>query len=117
MACLTLVAPSGMTTEDRQAWVAVAKQTLTGMPADLLARGCDRARKTCRFASEIVPTIVEEAEGDWNWRKRMLSESYRDATPRLIYQHAPVPREETQRIIKEAFGATVDRIVANVKPE
>jgi hypothetical protein len=42
MACLTLVAPSGMTAEDRQAWVAVAKATLTGIPADLLARGCKK---------------------------------------------------------------------------
>jgi hypothetical protein len=116
MACLTLVAPSGMTTEDRLAWVAVAKQTLTGMPADLLARGCDKARRTCRFASEIVPTIIEEAEADWNWRKRMQSEKARDAMPRLRYQHTPIPREETQRIIKEAFtqvGSAASEIVAS----
>jgi hypothetical protein len=99
MACLTLVAPSGMTAEDRQAWVAVAKATLTGIPADLLARGCKKARETCRFASEIVPTIMGEARETWNWRKRMDSEGN---TPRLgAPVRPPIPREETQRILRE----------------
>jgi hypothetical protein len=74
LACLTLVAPSGMTTEDRHAWVAVAKATLTGIPADLLKRGCKVARETCRFASEIVPAIVAETKAEWERRQRRLAE-------------------------------------------
>jgi hypothetical protein len=83
MACLTLVAPSGMTAEDRNAWVQVARATLSGIPADLLARGCEKARRTCKFASEIVPTILGEVEDTWRWRKRRAEELARSETPRL----------------------------------
>lgn len=82
MACLTLVAPSGMSAEDRQAWVAVAKATLTGIPADLLSRGCTKARETCRFASEIVPTILEEVRWAWDSRRRNLAR-FQPAVPEL----------------------------------
>jgi hypothetical protein len=109
MACLTLVAPSGMTAEDREAWCAVARQTLSGIPADLLERGCKVVRLKCRFASEIVPTIMEEVGTAWEWRKRRLGEELaaqanREA-PRLEGpKYEAVPHEETQRIIREAFS-------------
>jgi hypothetical protein len=69
-ACLTLVSPSGMTAEDRREWLAVAMQTLSGIPADLLERGCSAARLKCRFPSEIVPTIMETIGKQWEWRKQ-----------------------------------------------
>lgn len=68
-ACLTLVSPSGLTADDRKEWLAVAMQTLSGIPADLLAEGCASARRTCRFPSEIVPTILEKIGRRWQWRK------------------------------------------------
>lgn len=68
-ACLTLVSPSGLTAEDRAEWLAVAMRTLSGIPADLLAAGCAVARRKCRFPSEIVPTIMEEIETRWKWRR------------------------------------------------
>ena len=74
MACLTLVAPSGMSAEDRHAWVSVARQTLSGIPADLLKWGCHEARSKCRFASEIVPLIIETVGSSWEWRKRRIVE-------------------------------------------
>lgn len=74
LACLTLVAPSGMTAEDRNAWVQVARETLRGIPADLLQRGCRKARETCRFASEVVPAIVSETRVEWARRKRVEAE-------------------------------------------
>jgi hypothetical protein len=86
MACLTLVAPSGMSTEDRQAWVAVAKQTLSGIPGDLLQFGCKKARETCRFASEIVPTIMAEVGDIWERRKRTL------ATLKIQWDQRNMPR-------------------------
>jgi hypothetical protein len=67
-ACLTLVSPSGLTADDRKEWLAVAMQTLSGIPEDLLARGCAEARKRCRFPSEIVPTIIASIEKQWQWR-------------------------------------------------
>jgi hypothetical protein len=89
MACLTLVAPSGMSAEDRNAWVQVARATLSGIPADLLAIGCKIARRKCRFASEIVPTILESTESQWNARIRRLSEERWSHTRRL----APPPKD------------------------
>lgn len=99
-ACLTLVAPSGMSAEDRKEWLRVARLTLSGIPADLLAIGCKKARETCRFASEIVPTILAEAKPLWEGRRRRLHEerqleAMRNA-PRL-----PEPERVTPEQIKE----------------
>lgn len=68
-ACLTLVSPSGLSADDRKEWLAVAMQTLSGIPADLLERGCATARRKCRFPSEIVPTIMESVGKTWDGRK------------------------------------------------
>ena len=67
--CLTLVSPSGLTADDRKEWIAVAMQTLSGIPADLLAEGCAEARRRCRFPSEIVPMILDTVGKRWEWRK------------------------------------------------
>jgi hypothetical protein len=104
LACLTLVAPSGLSANDRDEWVRVAKMTLTGIPGDLLQRGCKLARETCRFPSEIVPLIMAEAKDAWARRKRdlaheMAREENRNA-PRLE-QHDPeyVDPAEVRKLI------------------
>lgn len=106
LACLVLVAPSGMTADDRHAWIKVARETLKGIPEDLLQRGCKKARTTCTFASEIVPTIFKEVGATWERRKRQAAEDEAarntPSLPRPTYD--PIPREETQRIIREAMG-------------
>ena len=108
LACLTLVAPTGMSREDRAAWVAVARETLSGIPADLLKIGCAKARRTCKFASEIVPTILGEVEGAWRWRRKRLEEE-RQAEANRNAPRLPEPEivslEETKRILREAFEA------------
>ncbi len=45
-------------------------QTLSGIPGDLLERGCAEARRRCRFPSEIVPTIMATVGEQWEWRKQ-----------------------------------------------
>lgn len=90
MACLTLVAPNGMTAEDRNAWVQVARATLSGIPADLLAIGCKVVRKKCRFVSEIVPTIFETVQGLWDSRRHQLE------MERLAYANRHAPRLESK---------------------
>lgn len=113
LACLTLVAPSGMSVEDRTAWVAVARETLSGIPADLLQAGCRKARETCRFASEIVPTILSETKAEWSRRRGALNEerAIREQIEETIRARAaePVPVEETQRILKEVREAMATR--------
>jgi hypothetical protein len=102
-ACLTLVSPSGLTADDRREWLAVAMATLSGIPADLLAQGCERARKTCRFPSEIVPTILSAVERQWAWRKEDLERRYRQLDA-LNQPRLPDPEyvgaQEIRKLIK-----------------
>lgn len=90
-ACLTLVSPSGLTSEDRKEWLAVAMQTLSGIPADLLERGCEAARLKCRFPSEIVPTIMDAVGRTWDGRKADAAWEARKAT---LPPEPEVPRLE-----------------------
>lgn len=103
LACLTLVAPSGMTAEDRNAWVQVARETLKGIPGDLLQRGCRAARERCRFASEIVPTIFEVVGKTWEGRlqadaNRRQRELNRNALPQPKPEY--VTAAEVRKLIK-----------------
>lgn len=87
-----LVAPSGMNGEERAGWVAVARQSLSGIPADLLKQGCAKARLTCRFASEIVPAIHSEVGKEWERRKKRAAEdeaAYRNRHAPRLEQHEP----------------------------
>lgn len=98
-----------MTAEDRNAWTQVARATLSGIPADLLARGCEKARRTCKFASEIVPTIIAEVDDTWRWRKRREAEAATRATPRLP-EPEYVSAEELRKLSRQLasgmkFGA------------
>ena len=70
-ACLTLVAPVGMTEEAKRDWLAVAWGTLRHLPADLLKRGCAVARERCDHPSKIVPTIAEETARAMDARKEL----------------------------------------------
>lgn len=63
-ACLALVVPAGMTEEARREWLSVAWETLKHLPPDILATGCDAARKTADHPSKIVPAIIAATE-DW----------------------------------------------------
>lgn len=82
-ACLTLVAPSGMTEAERGQWIAVARQALKGIPADLMRHGCEVARRKCRFPSEIVPTILEEVQPSWDRRIRLEDRAAADRRERM----------------------------------
>lgn len=104
-ACLTLAAPSGLTSDDRREWIAVAMQTLTGIPADLLKRGCEAARKTARFPSEIVPTIMATIGSEWERRKlqRRMREDQRERMSIPTPQPDRVDPAEVAKILAE-FG-------------
>lgn len=103
-ACLTLVAPSGMTASDRTEWIKVARLTLDGIPADLLAIGCKKARETCRFASEIVPTIMGAVGWIWEGRKN------RAAIERARWENRHAPKLESN-----AEYATAEQVQKLIK--
>ena len=80
--------------------------TLSGIPADLLARGAKEARLTCRFASEIVPCIHAHVGKEWERRKRVQAED----KARSANRHAPkltppehVTADEARQIIAETL--------------
>lgn len=97
-ACLTLVSPSGLNSDDRREWMAVAMATLSGIPADLLARGCRKARRVCRFPSEIVPTILGEVEREWLARKADLKSALRQPEQKALPDY--VGADEIRKLIR-----------------
>jgi hypothetical protein len=94
-----------MTGNDRSEWLKVAQMTLRDLPADLLARGCAKARETCRFPSEVVPAILNELEYAWPSRQAAMREASR---PRLC---AP---PEPQRAIEYADPAEVRNLLKSI---
>ena len=104
MACLTLVAPTGMTADERNEWARVARQTLTGIPADLMRRGAAAARAKCRFPSEIVPAIIAEVEGEWSRRKRLLAEQEAERARR----HTPMLAKPDQITPEQAAAVLIE---------
>lgn len=82
-ACLALVAGSGMHDDARDEWLDVAKETLRGIPVDLLERGCAAARRRADHPSKVVPTIMAEVGDAWGWRRSEASRSldHRHAAP------------------------------------
>ena len=102
LACLILVAPSGMTEDDRAAWLKAARMTLSGIPADLLKLGAKHARETCRFASEIVPAIIAVTKEIWAKRRRLAQGQRPTDAPKLAPPNY-VSAEEARQIIAETL--------------
>lgn len=92
-----------MSAEDRTAWVAVARETLSGIPADLLLRGCWKARRECKFPSEIVPTILSCTEREWRARRQDMAEAI------TARDHKP---EQIEYIGPQEIAALIKRIAA-----
>lgn len=102
VACLALVAPTGMREEERQQWLAVARQTLKGMPEDLLRLGAQHARENATHPAQVVAMIVRHVKGYWDDRKRTLGQLHREQQELLPPpKHEAVPREVTRRILQE----------------
>lgn len=43
-------------------WIRLAFLDLADLPAGLVVEGLQRARKTCRFEGDVVPTVLEYVE-------------------------------------------------------
>lgn len=85
LSCLILVAPTGMMADERNAWLQIARRELSGMPEDLLKRGCAAARRTVDHPSKIIPAIMKESEADWRERQRLAN------APRHTYTAEALP--------------------------
>lgn len=83
----------------------MAMKSLSGIPADLLARGAQAARLSCRYPSEIVPTIMAEVRSSWEYRVRKANE---DAA-RHANRHAPRLEQQPPEYISPAEAKAILR--------
>lgn len=68
--CLQLVAPVGMSLDDRDTWFEAAMLALADVPADLLQRGALVAMKEADHPAKIVPAIMREVGDSLAARRR-----------------------------------------------
>jgi hypothetical protein len=100
--CLTLVAPTGMTADERRSWLAVARETLKGIPEDLLERGCEAARLHADHPAKIIPKIMREVGDAWE-RRRRIDREY-PVVPRERRIAPPEPEKFDTKAILREFG-------------
>lgn len=85
-ACLALTVPVGMTEEARREWLAVAWATLKHLPADLLASGCEEARRKADHPAKIVPIIIASTSDRLRSRRdNLATDAPRLAAPKPDY--------------------------------
>jgi hypothetical protein len=102
-ACLALVKPVGMSGEDAQAWLTIASRELSYLPPDLLANGCEQARRTCTHHGQIVPTIIKATDEMMALRRDMAARANRKPAlpkPGTGESWTPLPGE-LERIKRE----------------
>lgn len=108
-ACLALNAGVGMTDSDRREWLQVAWGTLRELPADLLKRGCDVARRYADHPSKIVPTIMREIEAPLAERKRTVGR-----IRELLKSSEPYPWERTEAQVEPCTPEQAAKIMDEV---
>ncbi len=94
-----------MTGDDRTEWLKVAQMTLADIPADLLARGCEVARRTCDHPSKIVPAILGEIEIAWKNRRDRPAMSNVFALPAPEPDDSPLVDPAEVRALLKSLGA------------
>ncbi len=98
LACLTLVAPAGMSDELRLEWVKVARETLKDVPEDLLKQGCAAARQEADHPRQIVPIIMKTIGGALKIRR----DFHRSGDP---YRVEPLRQIEAKRPTAEQIAS------------
>lgn len=85
-ACLTLVAPSGMSADDRTEWLKVAHSTIGAYPVGALHKACRDVRRQCKRVCDIVPLVIEMANAEAReLRSQLVSAKWaRDNPPRVM---------------------------------
>lgn len=53
-----------MQQDERREWMLAAADVLREFPGDLVIESLGKARRTCRFASEVVPFVIDDM-GRW----------------------------------------------------
>lgn len=70
---LTLTAPVGMSSADKDAWYAAAWRSLCHLPEDLIKAGCEAAARSCDHPRQIVQAVISYAEPRLGDRQRAVN--------------------------------------------
>lgn len=97
-----------MNGDDRTEWLAAAQIALSGIPADLLAKGCAHARRVCDHPAKIVPCIIKTVGDEWEERKA-TAEFYRNWQPPAALLSEPEP---TLVLSQEDRAALAEKVAA-----
>lgn len=104
---LTLVAPSGMTGDDRRAWAHAAHEAIGDVPPDLLRAAVAEAKLTADHPSKIVPAIAKYLR-ERRERLAQFSTTMERPTALLTDKRQAIPHDETQAILRAAGVRTID---------
>jgi hypothetical protein len=77
---LTLCAPSGMSQDDREEWLAVASDAVSHIPRGLFLRACHHVKGRHDHPAKIIPSInayCDEHRKNWEWCNRPASKAPR----------------------------------------
>lgn len=105
--CLALVRPVGMGEAETAEWLGVAAGDVCHYPPSILDRACLEARRTCTHHSQIVPTIVKEADA-LTAREASLREASVPSNLHVLPQPARLPAPKLTQ-------ADVDRMPAKLR--
>lgn len=116
--CLTLCAPSGMTTTERGVWLAAAWAEVADIPAPAFLDATAKARKLVDHPAKLVPAIIRESQDHADiLRKRLAREEAQWANrsaPRLRNQKTPEPWEQDRDEVAAMMSKLTRRLKANV---
>lgn len=112
-----------MTAEEAEDWLRVAVGEVLTYPANVLHYAAGEARRTCTHHSQIVPTIIREADEMLEQQRRV--DRHPVVTPLPVSQRLPAPQltqadvdamPEKLRTIGLACGALIQDGEGNLRP-
>lgn len=114
--CLELVAPVGMTMEDRDTWFEASMKALAGIPIGLLQRGALAAMHTADHHSKVVPAIMAEISEAWARRKRLAAPVADVQAPALPEPDRCTPAEAAEIIARFKIGRSAGDVRDPTRP-
>lgn len=116
--CLMLCAPSGMTEDDRAAWIAAALATIGYLPDFVLRDATAHARRVADHPAKIVPAIIAFSEEPMAQLRKMRRRAEEDlAAARRFRLSAPTVDDDTRREVATGLGDLVKELTAQARAE
>lgn len=102
--CLTLCAPSGMSSDDRAVWLTAAWAEVADIPAPAFLDGCAAARQIVDHPAKLIPAIILESAAYAGILRRRYEREQAEFdnrnAPRLTAQRTPEPWESDREEVK-----------------